>query len=97
MYKQIVRAIFNLIGKLFYKVTVIGLENYPKKGGAILISSHNTLIDAFIFAVAQSRILRFVIFKSVFSKPVLGKFLYSLKMIPIASTRNKRAKYLRAK
>ncbi len=89
MITEIVRYTFRVIGKLLYKVRVTGAENFPLKGGALLIPNHNSLLDAAIVASGEPRMIRFVIYKEVFKTPILGKFLFSLRMIPIASTRSK--------
>lgn len=90
MYTFIVKHFFKITGRSLFKIKTIGIENYPKSGGALLILNHNSILDAFLIMAAQPRVIRFVIFESFFKIRFLGKFLYSLKMIPIGSIKNKK-------
>jgi acyl-[acyl-carrier-protein]-phospholipid O-acyltransferase/long-chain-fatty-acid--[acyl-carrier-protein] ligase len=47
-----------------YRVRVLGLENVPATGGALLVCNHVSYIDWLILMAAQRRYIRFVVFKA---------------------------------
>ena len=55
------RAIVVFLTRIIYRVTSIGEINIPKKGAAILISNHVSLIDTFLISSCTSRNIHFVI------------------------------------
>ncbi len=89
MYQYLIKLLFKVTGNLLYNIKLVGLENYPGRGGALMIPNHNSILDSFLIIAAQPRKVLFVIFKSFFHKPVIGRFLYSVRMIPLGSIRNK--------
>lgn len=79
-----VHKLVRLFGKLFFKVKVNGLENIPKKGGALLVANHISYLDFIITTLSIKRPVRFVMYKDVFEKRFLRVLLKRLKMIPIS-------------
>jgi len=59
--------LMRLIHRL-YKIRFQGLENLPRKGGAMLICNHTAYADALILQAATQRPVRFVMSRDVFKK-----------------------------
>lgn len=67
-----------------YRIRVVGAENVPRTGGALILSNHLSLMDGFLIGwAARHRRVRFMIFRPYFEHPIWGAFLRSLKAIPI--------------
>ncbi len=68
------------------QVTVLGEENVPTSGGAVVVSNHTGYLD-FIFTeypfLKFNRFVRFMAKKEVFDKPLLGWFMRRLRHIPV--------------
>lgn len=71
------------------KVRAEGRDNLPRRGGAVLASSHVSYLD-FIFAEFAARpsrrLVRFMAKDSVFRHPVAGPIMRSMHHIPVDRT-----------
>ncbi len=67
-------------------IEVIGAENVPRTGGAVLASNHSSYLD-FIFcglgARPSHRLVRFMAKKSVFDHKVSGPLMRGMRHIPV--------------
>src|SRR5262249_45243921 len=79
---------FLLIGlaHTLYRVRVIGRENVPEQGGALLVPNHVSFADGLFLFASVDRPIRFIIYAPYFEKPLLGWFLRSMRAIPISAT-----------
>ncbi len=83
---QTLCAVMRLIGRVFYRVKVKGLENVPA-GGAVMMCNHLSCIDAVVLQIASPRPLRFVAFSGL-AKNASMRFLFrALGVIPITPTK----------
>jgi acyl-[acyl-carrier-protein]-phospholipid O-acyltransferase/long-chain-fatty-acid--[acyl-carrier-protein] ligase len=70
-----------------YRFRVLGKENVPQTGAALIVSNHLSLMDGFLIGWgARHRRVRFMIFRPYYEHPVSGAFLRSLKAIPIGTS-----------
>ena len=79
------------IGLFFYykKIDVFNAENIPKNKPLLLLSNHqNALLDALIIGTKSGRFPYFLTRSSVFEKPLVGKILRSLQMLPVYRIRD---------
>ncbi len=76
--------------RLFYRVTVHGLEKLPE-GGFLLVPNHVTWVDAIVLQLACPRPIRFVIFDSIYRQPLLNPLFRMLDAIPISPQHSKEA------
>ncbi len=60
--QSVIRCIVWLMSVTFYRIRVEGLENLPKRGGALLISNHVSWLDGIVLMLISSRPLRMVAF-----------------------------------
>lgn len=73
----------------FRRLKFQGLENIPAKGPLIYAINHqNSLLDAFVCNAASRRDPYFLTRGDVFKNKYIGKFLRSIKMLPIYRTRD---------
>ncbi len=86
VYPPIIRVCFAGFRALDLKLNVIGADNVPQTGGAVLASTHVSYLD-FIFvglgAQPRKRLVRFMAKKQVFDHPVSGPLMRGMRHIPV--------------
>ena len=77
---------FILIGlaHTIYRVRVIGRSNVPEQGGALLVPNHVSFADGLFLIASVDRPIRFMVYAPYFERPILGRFLRSMRAIPIS-------------
>ena len=83
----LLRFIAWLLANLMYRIRVIGRDNLPDEGPAILVANHVTYIDWLVISSVYQRPLRFVMHKQFIELPLVGWAFRDAKVIPIASAR----------
>lgn len=90
-YQGLVGLARRLMRAVGIEVTVIGAENIPAEGGAMLAGNHTGYADFIMLGtgpfVHGNRLVRFMAKKSVFDVPVLGKILNVMKHVPVDRNR----------
>jgi acyl-[acyl-carrier-protein]-phospholipid O-acyltransferase / long-chain-fatty-acid--[acyl-carrier-protein] ligase len=81
----IIRVIVWLLIHIVYRLRVLGRENFPRTGGALLVSNHMSLVDALLLMGASRRPVRFLIFKDIYDQPYIKPFAKMVRAIPISS------------
>jgi 1-acyl-sn-glycerol-3-phosphate acyltransferase len=80
------RGVFAMQG---LKFTILGDENVPRTGGAVMVINHTGYMDftyAGLAAQKSKRLVRFMAKESVFSHPVSGPLMRGMKHIPVDRT-----------
>jgi acyl-[acyl-carrier-protein]-phospholipid O-acyltransferase/long-chain-fatty-acid--[acyl-carrier-protein] ligase len=80
-----IRVIVWLLTHTIYRLRVVGRENFPQSGGALLVSNHMSLVDALLLIGASRRPVRFLIFKDIYDQPYIKPFAKMIRAIPISS------------
>jgi acyl-[acyl-carrier-protein]-phospholipid O-acyltransferase / long-chain-fatty-acid--[acyl-carrier-protein] ligase len=80
-FEYLYRAIAVLLTRTVYRLSSIGEKNIPKKGAAILVSNHVSLLDTFLISSCTSRNIHFVIHEDYYKHPLLRKFYKYCKFI----------------
>lgn len=78
-----VRFCFWLLTHTFYRIKIIGDENIPFRGPALLIANHVSYIDAFLIGATVQRFIRFIMLRSFYDIPLIKGFLKLMNTIPI--------------
>jgi 1-acyl-sn-glycerol-3-phosphate acyltransferase len=78
------RFICFCLAHVLYRLRVVGADNIPKEGPAVLVCNHVTFIDWLVLSVATRRPLRFVMHYSFTRIPLTGRIFRDAKVIPIA-------------
>lgn len=71
--------------RLFYRLQIIGGENLPVEGAALLIPNHVTWVDALLLTATNQRRIRFVMERSIYNTPLLRWLFRLMGVIPVAS------------
>src|SRR5678815_5477171 len=61
------RVLLWFLSRIIYRVKVLGKENIPGKGGALLVSNHMSFVDVVLISAAANRPVRFLIFSDVYN------------------------------
>ena len=85
------RLILYLLTNTIYKIKVIGRENIPIRGPALLVPNHVSMVDPFLLAGALSRLVRFIMFREMYEKPFIRPFVKFMDVIPISEDDNPKA------
>lgn len=78
------RLLLYPLANLVYRINVLGQENVPLDGPALLVSNHISFIDAFLVAMANQRMVRFLMFRTYYDIPVLHWLFRAMRCIPIS-------------
>ena len=70
--ERVVRATALGLGRLFYRVRVVGAEHAPAGGGALFVCNHVSYADTIPLSLASGRRFRFTSFEGLFAIPLLG-------------------------
>ncbi|WKD58295.1 1-acyl-sn-glycerol-3-phosphate acyltransferase [Corynebacterium capitovis DSM 44611] len=86
-YQRMVAFIKRVFRAQGTKAIVLGLENLPREGGAVIAINHTGWFD-FIFAgmgphLTGKRLVRFMAKKEVFHVPVIGWLMRSMRHVPV--------------
>jgi acyl-[acyl-carrier-protein]-phospholipid O-acyltransferase/long-chain-fatty-acid--[acyl-carrier-protein] ligase len=80
----LLRLALGLLGRMFYRVTPIGLEAMPATGGVLLLPNHISYVDAVILQLACPRPIRFLVYDEIYQARLLRWGLRLLGAIPIS-------------
>jgi 1-acyl-sn-glycerol-3-phosphate acyltransferase len=87
LYRGIVEAFKGVFRVLGMKLDVVGVDNIPLSGGAILAINHTSFLDFALGGVPADmrgrRLVRFMAKDSVFRHPIAGPLMRGMKHIPV--------------
>lgn len=70
--------------KLIYRTRVVGLENIPRTGPALIVSNHMSMLDGLFLYLTIPRRVRFLVWAPYVNKSKIGWILKLGHVIPIA-------------
>lgn len=82
----LLRFIALITMRIFYRLRIIGAENLPVEGPALLIPNHVTWADALLLTATSQRRIRFVMERSIYNTPLLRGLFRLMGVIPVSST-----------
>ena len=86
-----IRFVVWLLSHLVYRVRIFGLDNIPKRGGALLVANHVTWIDGVLILLASSRPIRMVAYADHVKDGLIGWLARLFQIIPIRAGDGPRA------
>lgn len=79
----LVRALFQPVFHLYFRLSRIGREHVPKAGPVIFAANHRSFLDPFVIAVITRRPLYYVAKRELFAHKRLGWALNALGAFPV--------------
>jgi acyl-[acyl-carrier-protein]-phospholipid O-acyltransferase/long-chain-fatty-acid--[acyl-carrier-protein] ligase len=80
------RLLLVLLTHSFYRLTVVGREHVPERGGALLAPNHVSFVDGLLLLASLDRPIRFIVEAHYWQHSVLRPFMQSLGAIPISAS-----------
>jgi acyl-[acyl-carrier-protein]-phospholipid O-acyltransferase/long-chain-fatty-acid--[acyl-carrier-protein] ligase len=69
--------------QIFFRIRVVGAENLPKTGGALLVSNHVSYADAILIASTTDRLIRFLMWQPLYENRWLNPVCRLFHAIPL--------------
>jgi len=73
-----------------YRISILGRDNIPEKGGALFVCNHMSFVDALLLVASTDRPIRFLMFKGIYDLPAVKPWAKMAKAIPISSGQSPR-------
>lgn len=87
VYRPIISVARTFFAGLGLKFDLVGLENIPRTGGAVLAINHTSYLDFALAGLpahyAGKRLVRFMAKDGIFKHPVAGPLMRGMKHIPV--------------
>jgi len=84
------RLMLFLLTHSLYRLKVVGRENLPEKGGALLVPNHVSFVDGLLLLASVDRRVCFVVDAWYVNHPFLRPFMKSMGAIPISASQGPR-------
>jgi acyl-[acyl-carrier-protein]-phospholipid O-acyltransferase/long-chain-fatty-acid--[acyl-carrier-protein] ligase len=79
----VMRFILTHLVHLLFRLEIVGRENIPRSGPALIVANHVSYADAVLAGYATRRFIRFLIWKPIYEARPAKPFFDVLKAIPI--------------
>jgi acyl-[acyl-carrier-protein]-phospholipid O-acyltransferase/long-chain-fatty-acid--[acyl-carrier-protein] ligase len=81
-----VRFMLWLLTHSLYRIRVVGRDNVPSQGPALLVSNHVSFVDAILIGASLPRFIRFMLLREYYDISWLNSFFRLMKVIPVVPT-----------
>lgn len=82
----LIRLIFVIVTHTFYRLKIVGHENIPQEGGALLVPNHVSFIDGFLVMASTDRQVRFIVDEIYYNNRFLHPLMKAMHAIPVSAT-----------
>jgi acyl-[acyl-carrier-protein]-phospholipid O-acyltransferase / long-chain-fatty-acid--[acyl-carrier-protein] ligase len=82
----VVRFVLWLLTHTLYRIRVVGEENIPNRGPALLVSNHVSFVDALVLGACLQRFVHFMLHRDYYDRRWLNRFFHLMKSIPVSAT-----------
>ena len=83
-----------IILKLFFRLTVEGIENVPQKTNFIVVANHASFLDPLVVAAAIPKKIHCIVSRGLFLVPLLKWSLERIEVIPTGRNSTKAIEFL---
>ena len=81
-----VRFILWVLTHTLYRIRIIGAENLPRRGPALLVSNHVSFVDAFLIGASLQRFIRFMLHREYYDIRWLQWLFRLMNIIPVSAS-----------
>jgi acyl-[acyl-carrier-protein]-phospholipid O-acyltransferase/long-chain-fatty-acid--[acyl-carrier-protein] ligase len=78
-----------LLTHTIYRIRIVGQDNVPLHGPALLICNHMSFMDGLLVGGCVQRFIRFLIYKPIYKHKALNWFMHLMKAIPVEAGNRK--------
>ena len=79
----LIRFVLWMVTHTFYRIRIVGQENVPFRGPALLVSNHVSLVDGFFVGACVQRFIRFLVYRPYYEQQPFHWVLKKMNAIPI--------------
>ena len=79
----LVRFVLWALTHTFFRIRIVGAENVPARGVALLVSNHVSYVDGFLIGACVQRFIRFMVLNRYYQMPALHPFLSRMNAISL--------------
>lgn len=90
IFERLVRGLGAALARVVYRVEKHGVERIPS-GGVLLVPNHVTWVDAIVLQLACPRPIRYMVYETIYRKPLLNPIFRAVGAIPISGTHAREA------
>jgi len=76
--------------RLVYRLRILGEENLPTEGPALLVPNHVTWVDALLLTATSQRRIRFVMKREIYNTPIARGLFRLMGVIPVSPEDSKK-------
>lgn len=69
-----------------YRMRIVGAENVPTEGGALIVCNHVSFADPALLLCSLRRPIRFLMFRPLYEAPLFHPFAKAMQAIPISGS-----------
>jgi len=92
----LIRFVLWLATHTIFRIRIVGQENVPFRGPALLVSNHMSHVDGFLVGACVQRFIRFMVWKPYYQMKALNWFLRKTHAIPVGGGRRDAVEAIRA-
>jgi 1-acyl-sn-glycerol-3-phosphate acyltransferase len=81
------RLLFMLLFRTLWPIRIEGAHHVPRKGSAIIVSNHLSMLDPLVVGYGANRLVSFMGKRELFGVPILGFWLRKLGAFPVDRSR----------
>jgi acyl-[acyl-carrier-protein]-phospholipid O-acyltransferase/long-chain-fatty-acid--[acyl-carrier-protein] ligase len=79
----VIRFSLWLLTHSLYRIRIVGTENLPRRGPALLVCNHVSFVDGLLVGACLQRFIRFLVYRAYYEMPGLHWVLRRMHAIPI--------------
>jgi acyl-[acyl-carrier-protein]-phospholipid O-acyltransferase/long-chain-fatty-acid--[acyl-carrier-protein] ligase len=84
--EYLIRFLLWMLTHTIFRIRIVGQENVPFRGPALLVSNHMSHVDGFLVGACVQRFIRFMVWKPYYDMPSLNWFFRKTMAIPVGSS-----------
>jgi len=84
----LIRFVLWLVTHTIFRIRIVGHENVPFRGPALLVSNHMSHVDGFLVGACVQRFIRFMVWKPYYELKALHWFFRKTNAIPVGGGRD---------
>lgn len=93
----LIRFVLWMVTHTIFRIRIVGQDNVPFRGPALLVSNHMTHVDGFFIGASIQRFIRFMVWKPYYQNKWIHWVFRKMKAIPVsAATRRDMVEAIRA-
>ena len=81
----LIRFCFWLLTHTVYRIRIVGQENVPFRGPALLVANHMSMVDGFLVGACVQRFIRFMIYRPYYELKAFHWLFQRMSAIPVAA------------